>query len=532
MAVGGEAPGPSMIDKGKAKLGEPSYFTSAHVQSARKKPGPYSGNKPGVKADEMVLAKYKLPRYVPRNKPGVKAGELAKYNLPRYVPRSLARDDMCLIIALTSQEVDGPKLELGADEAFLLTNREETVGNPSGRFSEDLHMTDVFNNQYRMILSNRNTGSPTQFLLNRDWSRFVYMNKLKAGDELWIFRLLDPVSKNTCYALRHFKNPGNCLVNSARSLTCPKPSPSIAPADVAPSSEKLQSELSKILTSHDVDPTRPELYIDASEAYTLTGCVTLLNPVPKPSHMMLTAFDEVERSYKMLLSHLSISRFITISGDWGNFVSDHKLKAGDKVLFYRYTTNEEGVEPYYELKYVRQKESEMDQQLKLPYRKRKPGPDSGGIPDSSFDLTKTLYAHQGNTLRLYFDVNEASLLTHNNQVLQNRPSSPIMIDLLVYDASDRPYDMMLTNTKRNDGEVIYTLASGWDRFVSSHGLKAGDKVTIYRIQGETKYKIRYIRAGLPSGKYKLRYTRAGLPSGSGTSGVGPSGSGLKEAEQG
>ncbi|KAL3616334.1 hypothetical protein CASFOL_039724 [Castilleja foliolosa] len=460
MADRGEAPGPSSQDKGKAKLGEPSYFTSAHVQSDRNEPGPDSG--------------------------------------------SLAREDMCLLIALTSQEVDGSGLHLGADEAFLLTNRAETVGNPSGRFSEDLDMTDVFDNRYRMKLSNHNTGSLRQFLLNRDWSRFVYMNKLKAGDELWFFRLLDPVSKNTCYALRHFKNLNSHFSDdnqSTRSLPCPEPSrasPSVAPADVAPSIERLHPDLSKTLTSQDVDPTNPKLYIDASEAYTLTDSVELLKPNPNPSQMMLSVFDEVDRPYHMQLSHLSIRRF-TISADWGRFVRDHKLKAGDQVLFYRYPTSD-GLDPYYELKFVSKKETEIYQ----------PSPDSRGITDTSCNLTKTLFAHHENMFRLYFDATEAWHLTHNDRVLRHWP---IMKNLLVYDESDMPYDMMLMHMKR-DGEVSYTLGSGWHRFVSSHGLKAGDKVNIYRIQGETKYKVRYTRAGLPSG-------------------VGPSGSGgRKEAEQG
>ncbi|KAL3644405.1 hypothetical protein CASFOL_012337 [Castilleja foliolosa] len=206
----GEAPGPSWKDKGKAKLGEPSYFTSAHNQSERKNPGPNS--------------------------------------------RSLEREDMCLI------------------------NHAETLDNPPVRISEDLDMNDVWDKRHH------------------------------------------PVSKKTCYALRHFKNPGNLLVNSqsTRSLPCPKPSPSIVLTDVAPSFKGLHPALSKNLTSQDVDPTIPKLYIVASEAYSLTDCVKLLNPTPDPSHMMLTAFDEVERPFKMLLSHLSISRF-TISGDWGNF---------------------------------------------------------------------------------------------------------------------------------------------------------------------------------------------------------------------
>ncbi|KAL3618761.1 hypothetical protein CASFOL_037423 [Castilleja foliolosa] len=195
----GEAPGPSWKDKGKAKLGEPSYFTSAHNQSERKNPGPNS--------------------------------------------RSLEREDMCLI------------------------NHAETLDNPPVRISEDLDMNDVWDKRHH------------------------------------------PVSKKTCYALRHFKNPGNLLVNrfqSTRSLPCPKPSPSIVLTDVAPSFKGLHPALSKNLTSQDVDPTIPKLYIVASEAYSLTDCVKLLNPTPDPSHMMLTAFDEILTVSQCRREHLLV----------------------------------------------------------------------------------------------------------------------------------------------------------------------------------------------------------------------------------
>ncbi|KAL3649306.1 hypothetical protein CASFOL_005709 [Castilleja foliolosa] len=51
--------------KGKAKVGEPSDYTSDDDQSEEYEPGPDSGNNPVVIADEKELAHYNFPLFVP-----------------------------------------------------------------------------------------------------------------------------------------------------------------------------------------------------------------------------------------------------------------------------------------------------------------------------------------------------------------------------------------------------------------------------------------------------------------------------------
>ncbi|KAL3649308.1 hypothetical protein CASFOL_005711 [Castilleja foliolosa] len=487
----------SRKDKGKAKVGEPSDYTSEDDQSEEFEPGPDSEN------NLMVIDDQK---------------ELVQYNPPNPHPGSLPNETMCLSIVLISQEVAEayPKLILSASEAFNLTDRMELLEDPTGRFSEDLAMTDVLDNLYRMKISNHNSGSPSRFLVNTDWSKFVRLNQLKEGDVLKFYRLLDPVSGQPWYALRHFKNPGNVQSfsfsddNQSRRLL-PGPEPSVVPpSDIVPSLEEKNSVLSKTLTSLDTEPIDPMLSIDASEAYALTGCVNLFRPSSVPNTMELFMYNDDDDSYKMLLYYCPIDGCY-LSRDWGRFVKRNKLKAGDQVLFYRHQIAD-GVDPVYELKPVKREEPKIiAQPLKLIDLNTNPIPGPRGISVPLTKLTKTLYADQGNVLRICFDGNEAWILTFCSRVLKDSPCGTLVLNLLVYDEDDRPYDMVLTHLKRDDGTVVCTLDVGWHRFVESHGLRAGDEVTICSIKRETYYTI--------------GYTRAALPSVTGASGVGPTGSG-------
>ncbi|KAL3620365.1 hypothetical protein CASFOL_035277 [Castilleja foliolosa] len=199
-------------EKRKAKVGEPSDYTSDDDQSEEYEPGPDSGNNPVVIADEK---------------------ELAHYNFPLFVPGSLEEKDLLVKIALISQHVDeeNPKLDISGTEAYLLTNCLENLDNPPRRFSKDLAMTDMLGNRYRMTVSNHHSEFPSRFLVNTDWSRFVHLHKLKEGDELGFYRLLDPDFGQTCCIVRPFKNPGNLEPSSfsddnqsMRILPSPEPS--------------------------------------------------------------------------------------------------------------------------------------------------------------------------------------------------------------------------------------------------------------------------------------------------------------------
>ncbi|KAL3649307.1 hypothetical protein CASFOL_005710 [Castilleja foliolosa] len=429
---------------------------------------------------------------------------------------SLEEKDLLVKIALTSQHVDeeNPKLDISGTEAYLLTNCLENLDNPPRRFSKDLAMTDMLGNRYRMTVSNHHSEFPSRFLVNTDWSRFVHLHKLKEGDELGFYRLLDPDSGQTCCIVRPFKNPGNLELSSFSDdnqsmRILPSPENSVAPPDdMEPIPQTPLSVLTKTLTAQDTNPRDPVLYINASDAYTLTGRLEILNPTPIPSPMELVVFQG-NWVYNMLLSYSSTNAY-SISQDWGHLVTMHKLTAGDQIIFSRCPTSD-GLGSSYKIEIVKREEPKIITQPLKPIDLNR------GIPVPAYKLTKTLSVHQGNVIKLWFDVNEAWILTGCYRVLDDCPIGTLLMSLLAYDESDIPYDMALMHMKRDNGKVVCTLDAGWQRFVEHHGLKAGDKVTICNIKGK-KY-------------YTLEYTKAELPSGRGASGVGPGGSGQKGAEQ-
>ncbi|KAL3649305.1 hypothetical protein CASFOL_005708 [Castilleja foliolosa] len=315
---------------------------------------------------------------------------------------------------------------------------------------------------------------------------------------------------------------------------------------------------SKTLTSIEVVQKDAKLYFDPYNASVLVDCPTITRyPLEKYSKNLLV-FDKNNRKYFMNLSECVSGgeiRSYCINTGWPRFLRIHKLKEGDELMFYRFRkTGCFKLEYYYVLKYFRKPKDVFDQcksikpsedavikdkqnglaEIKvtqkrtkntiLPSKKKRESkvrcvegrlestcdgkkknahePDFRALKRGTFCLSKTLstkygLADQGNP-KLYFDANEAWLLTNSARILENCPFGTILMNILACDEDNRQYDMVLLCFKSGDGETIYTLDGGWQRFVKLHNLKAGDKIIIYRIQDKSVY----------GESYYIRYTRS------------------------
>ncbi|KAL6555661.1 hypothetical protein OROHE_007333 [Orobanche hederae] len=298
---------------------------------------------------------------------------------------------------------------------------------------------------------------------------------------------------------------------------------------------------SRILTSRETDPTNPVLFIDAYEAYVLTGSPVFLEPPSASYSKTLIVFDDETRMYDMVLSYCVNADWAgySITHDWDKFIRVHSLKAGDEIFFHRKMNTVVSEYFYYDLKYIRKgiiplkvrfvSSAPPPTEDKSPDGKRKPGPGSRVVPYDGICLSKTLSAsevvhHHDGKPRLYLDAYEAGHLIGCPDIFHKYPLGTLLENLLVFDEDDRPYDMLLSHFKRDDGggELIYTVDDGWQRFVRIHGLEAGDEISFYRIPDETVHYEPY---------YVIKYTRKELTSGGGAviETGGPSGSGQKEA---
>ncbi|KAL6576745.1 hypothetical protein OROMI_011021 [Orobanche minor] len=176
------------------------------------KPGPVSSDD-GIPEENVSVVNvpsdrstYRVTYHIPPHPKNVEPG-------PGF--RHLPKEAMCFSMILTQLEVSEqhPKLYLSPDDVFLLTDRcvilSPKLHLSPGRFSEDLPVFDEFNRRYAMNVSNRESGSPTRFLLNTGWNRYVRTFNLKQGDEIMFFRFSD---KSVCpepyyYVLRFIRKP-------------------------------------------------------------------------------------------------------------------------------------------------------------------------------------------------------------------------------------------------------------------------------------------------------------------------------------
>ncbi|KAL6500013.1 hypothetical protein OROGR_027923 [Orobanche gracilis] len=185
------------------------YYDIKYVRKDRiMKPGPVSSDD-GIPEENVSVVSVPSDRSTYR----------VTYHIPPHPktagPRYLPKEAMCFSLSLTPLEVaeQHPKLYLSTDDVFLLTDRHEILSpklhlSPE-RFSEDLPVFDEFNRRYAINVSNRESGTPTRFLLNTGWNRYVRTFNLKQGDEIMFFRFSD---KSVCpepyyYVLRFIRKP-------------------------------------------------------------------------------------------------------------------------------------------------------------------------------------------------------------------------------------------------------------------------------------------------------------------------------------
>lgn len=97
--------------------------------------------------------------------------------------------------------------------------------------------------------------------------------------------------------------------------------------------------------------------------------------------------------------------------------------------------------------------------------------------------TLTTYEMIPENPKRYLDTYDASQLTAFPKIVNYRPGT-YSKTLLVYDADNRRYEMLLKH-HISRGRTGYVISSGWDSFVRTHDLKAGDVVTFYRVLDES-----------------------------------------------
>ncbi|KAI3461861.1 hypothetical protein Pfo_018524 [Paulownia fortunei] len=319
--------------------------------------------------------------------------------------------------------------------------------------------------------------------------------------------------------------------------------------------------LSKILTSFEVIPENSKLYFDAYEAIILTDCPWILDDPPGTYSKNLVVFDGDDRRYNMLLTHYISGGKISYSlnTDWNRFVRTHNLKEGDEITFYRNFDRSISDDYYHIIKYFRkpadlkgfapyrkkpsdagqkdfkgsymvedkQKESEQTQfkvdkipqeNTSVPSNKDQEskveddvveytpdqternllGPGSRAMQPEAYCLSKTLTSFEviPDDSKLYFDAYEATMLTDCPWIVEYPPGS-YSKNLLVFDADDRRYNMLLSHYI-SGGNISYSLNTDWNRFLRTHNLRDGDEITFYRIldrsvSDEYYYIIKYFR---------------------------------------
>lgn len=113
--------------------------------------------------------------------------------------------------------------------------------------------------------------------------------------------------------------------------------------------------LSKTLTSLEVVPENPMLYLDVYEASILTDSPELLDCIPAMLSKTLLVVDKDDTQYDMLLSPHAKGEWVgySLSEDWEVYLLIHKLKAGDEITFYRILDTNVWDEHYYILSYSR-----------------------------------------------------------------------------------------------------------------------------------------------------------------------------------
>ncbi|KAL3650069.1 hypothetical protein CASFOL_006472 [Castilleja foliolosa] len=242
---------------------------------------------------------------------------------------------------------------------------------------------------------------------------------------------------------------------------------------------------SRILTPADVKPTNPELCIDACQGLFLFD---------SPETKFFAVYDENQtKSYNMLFSHYVTWQFIrySITGDWKTFVTDHNLKAGDEISFYRFVEENDCNGYFYVLKFDKNPSGCKDGEIvsddeTLRKKKILPGPGSSPMPIESCCLWKIITPREVIEEKLYFDTQWTAGLTGSPDIVDfDLGTNPK--DLFVFDKDDRQYTMKLSQCDSGGLEMGYVLNTGWATFLRIHGLKKGDRILLYKFNQKSVF---------------------------------------------
>ncbi|XP_020552238.1 uncharacterized protein LOC110012568 isoform X2 [Sesamum indicum] len=310
--------------------------------------------------------------------------------------------------------------------------------------------------------------------------------------------------------------------------------------------------LSKTLGRYEVIPHNPLLYLDVEDTSYLLDWPQMVDFLPVSFSVALLVFDGYDRRYNMLLKQevgggrikYAISRgYFRKPMDRPPCFRRNKSTQDDALrkLLYGSSSVEdkekglEKIEPKVDRNQVEsgrieddqvpveknqqesakveddqvpveknQQESAKDEGDQVPVEntsdqteRKVQGPGSRVLTSEEYCMEKTLTTYEViEDAKLYLDAYEASELTAFPEIV-NYPPGTYSKTLLVYDKDDRRYDMQLKH-HISRGTIGYAINSGWNSFIRTHDLEAGDVVTFYRVQDESVSDDYY---------HVIRYTR-------------------------
>ncbi|KAL3649267.1 hypothetical protein CASFOL_005670 [Castilleja foliolosa] len=270
---------------------------------------------------------------------------------------------------------------------------------------------------------------------------------------------------------------------------------------------------------------------------TFEACVVLDCPRFIDNSMMFEVFDEQGRMFNMQLLQKSVSGTIELdfNHSWTKFIIDHKLEAGDQILFDKnldtsvsadfyyiyFKKSESGEKPIGGSESIRKRIDGAESSKKMgdgAESSKKPGDDAESskkpiddagesvlgfempvfkviyrrvfletlpdqlqvrvpFPREATCLTKIVNADESES-QLFFDVYDAIILADNPK-LAEIPLGNFPMEFMVYDEGNRPYNMTLSPFEFR-GAITGFCLNGWADFHTNNDLSQGDQIAFYK----------------------------------------------------
>ncbi|KAL6555660.1 hypothetical protein OROHE_007332 [Orobanche hederae] len=344
--------------------------------------------------------------------------------LPGPGSRAFPGEAYCISKTLNPKDVVSinPKLYISALDYFILTRSLKILER------KNLVVLDEGGRKYNMILSNQIHGEYVTHSISADWERFIKTHKLQAGDEISFYRVSDVnVSDDFSYILKYirkytdskfidaqsstkssdaglsrkvkddkkqpqlkfdrnklaFKVENNRAVLLDNKLTKNVPDPDFSIHHRGVMTREAYC-LSKTLTLIEVVHKNPKLYFDPYDASVLMDYPNIGRYPLKKFSKDLIVFDGTGRKYNMNLSHCVSGgeiRSYHIKKGWNLFLSEHNLKEGYQLTFYRFRQTSVRRDIYV-LKYFRKPQDIVDQEDKYTLSMAKKNVESPEVRDN------------------------------------------------------------------------------------------------------------------------------------------------------